>query len=414
MEQVLPSKFVLNKGCKFITGAVRAAIYDLKGEKVYSINASGRRILEQALQGYDISLFEQTASEYLEALVVQELGSFVNFTRGEIEDEETDFCNALNFIWLELTSECNLRCKHCYGSFGPNMKEKDTLLLDDWKQVIYESMQLGCKELQFIGGEPLLFKDFESVMQYANQCGFKITVFTNSTLIKEEHLKLFSKYQASVRVTVYGSTDNVHDAITQVPGSFKKTQKALKLLRMHNIPTSIAVIIMQQNQSDLSRIVEYIQTLGYEFNGYDIVRPTGRGTEKDLTPTDESVLMGRVLNKPNFGIDYHTFNTNRRFNSCWNGKCAVTAQGAVIPCIFAREYVMGNLREQTLKQILSGAFSKELSSITKDSIEVCKDCEYRYACKDCRPLALSVNNNLYSKYPRCTYDPYSGEWNSSL
>ena len=41
---------------------------------------------------------------------------------------------------------------------------------------------------------------------------------------------------------------------------------------------------------------------------------------------------------------------------------------------------------------------------------VCKDCEFRYCCHDCRPLAEGVAGNKKAKYPRCCYNPYDGEW----
>ena len=51
---------------------------------------------------------------------------------------------------------------------------------------------------------------------------------------------------------------------------------------------------------------------------------------------------------------------------------------------------------------------------TKDNVLVCQDCEYRYVCFDCRPLSQGVNQGkgeyLTAPYPRCTYNPYTGEW----
>ena len=43
-------------------------------------------------------------------------------------------------------------------------------------------------------------------------------------------------------------------------------------------------------------------------------------------------------------------------------------------------------------------------------IEYCKDCEFRYSCKDCRPLGISVKGSITSQNPRCKYNPYTGEW----
>jgi len=40
----------------------------------------------------------------------------------------------------------------------------------------------------------------------------------------------------------------------------------------------------------------------------------------------------------------------------------------------------------------------------KDKIDVCKDCEYRYACLDCR--CFRMNEDIYSKPKKCKYNPY--------
>jgi MoaA/NifB/PqqE/SkfB family radical SAM enzyme len=72
--------------------------------------------------------------------------------------------------------------------------------------------------------------------------------------------------------------------------------------------------------------------------------------------------------------------------------------------------------------VLTGAsenpeFWRKLETVwrsTKDNVLVCQDCEYKYACFDCRPLSEGANQGrgeyLSAPYPRCTYNPYSGEW----
>ena len=49
---------------------------------------------------------------------------------------------------------------------------------------------------------------------------------------------------------------------------------------------------------------------------------------------------------------------------------------------------------------------------------VCQDCEYRYVCFDCRPLsegyAKGQSDYLHAPYPRCSYNPYTGEWGQGL
>ena len=71
------------------------------------------------------------------------------------------------------------------------------------------------------------------------------------------------------------------------------------------------------------------------------------------------------------------------------------------------------LKDQELDEILQSPKLNETWELTKDKVLVCKDCEYRYACFDCRPLAADSNYGMnYSNAPapRCTYNPYTGEW----
>jgi len=49
---------------------------------------------------------------------------------------------------------------------------------------------------------------------------------------------------------------------------------------------------------------------------------------------------------------------------------------------------------------------------SKDRVQVCKDCEYRWACLDCPAAILATGGSLYEKPAWCSYDPYVGEWQS--
>jgi uncharacterized radical SAM superfamily Fe-S cluster-containing enzyme len=64
----------------------------------------------------------------------------------------------IEFLWLELTNRCNLRCVHCYADSGPHGYKLDRLVADDYRRLIDEARELGCDQVQFIGGEPTLDK----------------------------------------------------------------------------------------------------------------------------------------------------------------------------------------------------------------------------------------------------------------
>lgn len=43
--------------------------------------------------------------------------------------------------------------------------------------------------------------------------------------------------------------------------------------------------------------------------------------------------------------------------------------------------------------------------LTKDKIKICKKCEYRYLCSECRAMYSDKKSNLKSKPFTCSYDP---------
>ena len=131
-------------------------------------------------------------------------------------------------------------------------------------------------------------------------------------------------------------------------------------------------------------------------------------------PNDEFAIKYAFITTPDFRADKEILLRNMSGNSCLNGKIAITDNGDVLPCIFSRGYVVGNVSECKLNEIVAGQKLENVWRNTKGEVQVCQDCEYRYVCFDCRPLSEGASqgkgNFLSAPYPRCTYIPYTGEW----
>jgi radical SAM protein with 4Fe4S-binding SPASM domain len=106
-------------------------------------------------------------------------------------------------------------------------------------------------------------------------------------------------------------------------------------------------------------------------------------------------------------LSHLSYLVNRKYNSCWGAKVAVTADGSVRPCIYSR-IAIGNIYTDDMPSLLEKI--KPLWAITHDKIEKCKDCELKYVCHDCRELAFRKTGNLYAAPVNCFYDPYTGTW----
>jgi len=109
-----------------------------------------------------------------------------------------------------------------------------------------------------------------------------------------------------------------------------------------------------------------------------------------------------------FVVDLETFAEGRKHNTCLNRKISVDARGEIRNCpSLPRSF--GNARQVSLHSALAHRDFAALWSINKDQIDICKDCEFRYVCTDCRAY-LQDPSDLYSKPSKCGYDPYTAEW----
>ena len=113
-----------------------------------------------------------------------------------------------------------------------------------------------------------------------------------------------------------------------------------------------------------------------------------------------------------FAIDLETFAEGLRYNTCLNRKISVDARDEIRNCpSLPRSF--GNVRETSLHSALAERDFAALWSINKDQIAVCRDCEFRYICTDCRAYLMDAGD-LYSKPSKCTYDPYTAEWRTPV
>lgn len=115
-----------------------------------------------------------------------------------------------------------------------------------------------------------------------------------------------------------------------------------------------------------------------------------------------------VIHPKNFKINTRFFCESQHFNCCLNQKIAIDTIGNIKNCPSAANN-FGNIKNITLKQVIQSEDFQRLWQITKDTIDVCKDCEFRYMCMDCRAY-IKDPNNIYSQPAKCTYNPYIAKW----
>lgn len=120
-----------------------------------------------------------------------------------------------------------------------------------------------------------------------------------------------------------------------------------------------------------------------------------------------NLSCGKVNSKYfNFSNDFIKRSLN--LNSCLHHKISIDAEGNIKNCPSMTES-FGNIRDTTLAEAIEKPGFKKYWDINKDKIHVCKDCEYRYICTDCRAY-VEDPEDILSKPLKCGYNPYTGEW----
>lgn len=398
----------INRDVVFIRGFQRGAIYDFMNRKVYSINRIACEIIEKYCK--NISL-KQAEKDYLAKLEAKGLLQ-KNWTPTKFIVPQ--FLPKLKTVWLEITNKCNLHCVHCYEGDTHSPLESP-LTLDQWKSLIDQICKVGAERIIVIGGEPCCCQYAEEILTYlTNQKSenVQVTFFTNATLLSDDLINLISRSKISVKISLYGSTAEIHDKITRVPGSFDKTIASIYKLVKKGVPVNSAVIAMKENQADITNMKEFVESIGVTYSGYDVIRNVFGGSQSEHTPDNKTVLEHSFFSQPSFYADKTTFYRNATVNSCWFGKFAIAENGDVFPCEFERTLKYGNVKNDSIENLLSSRTVKENWFLSFENIKECQVCEYRFACKDCRPLGISVRGSLTDKNPRCGYDPYTGTWST--
>lgn len=101
--------------------------------------------------------------------------------------------------------------------------------------------------------------------------------------------------------------------------------------------------------------------------------------------------------------DNRLFWESQNFNNCLYKKISIDKSGLIKNCPSMNES-FGNIQFTKLSEVISDESFKKFWTITKDSIEICSECELRYVCQDCRAYTINMNNP-FSKPLKCRYNP---------
>src|SRR6202044_2777216 len=142
-------------------------------------------------------------------------------------------------------------------------------------RMLDELVDMGCFWLLYTGGEIFARKDFLEIYTYAKKKGFLITLFTNGTLINEKIADYLVEWPPfAIEITLYGRTKETYEALTQIPGSYDRCLRGIKLLRERGLPLKLKTVATSINKHEgvsMRRFAE--EELGVEFKFDSQINP---------------------------------------------------------------------------------------------------------------------------------------------
>jgi AdoMet-dependent heme synthase len=295
---------------------------------------------------------------------------------------------------LDITWRCNERCVHCYLDHDADGE----MSTDEIRNVLRQLAESGTFFLNISGGEPLLRRDCFQILEYARSLGFNVKLKTNAVMIglkEAERLKKLGIEQ--IQISIYSHRPEIHDAITKLPGSLRRSLDAIKRLKAFGLKVSISNVLMKHNAADGRSVQRLAEELGVSFNIDPTITPMLNGNRSILDLNISNDLLKDIMHSEEFVGNVEDYCSPASTvdedvldgYSCSAGHTLVYISpfGDVYPCV---QFPMpcGNLRTQSFKEIWHGSSAlTELRSIQVRDLSSCSKCSHTSYCSRCPGLA---------------------------
>ncbi len=179
-------------------------------------------------------------------------------------------------VYIELTRECNLRCRHCFTNAA---NERGAgLSTEKWLGALDEMSSTGVINARFTGGEPTLRDDWYEILSRSKKLGFAVSLQTNGTYDDAEDVvkKIAGLELDQVTVSLDG-IGATHDAL-RGSGSFEKLLRTMKLMKAAGVRLRFNTILTKNNAAEMPAIFDLVSEYGVAINLF-YMRSIGRGAD---------------------------------------------------------------------------------------------------------------------------------------
>jgi radical SAM protein with 4Fe4S-binding SPASM domain len=306
---------------------------------------------------------------------------------------------------LALTYRCQNKCDHCYNE----PRELKELTVEQWKQVITKTWELGIPHIVFTGGEPTMYQGLEELVAKSEEFGQVTGMVTNGrNLARSGYLHdLVSKGLDHVQITVLSSREELHDRLVGEVGAWKETIEGLKVALREEMYVSTNTTIMRSNLNDLEATMRFLISIGVKNIAFNGIIRSGKGIETEgITYTelaDALSMLKRIADESRVKLIWYTPTPYHELNPVNYGlgikQCtacslnmAIEPDGTVLPCQSYYE-PLGNILTDPWDKIWDHDLCKKIRERRYLDGE-CLECGMKDVCGGGCPLSREAGDYI--------------------
>ena len=261
---------------------------------------------------------------------------------------------ATPIIDVSYSYACNLKCQHCTASRFE--KKERHLTPADLRRISDEAHALGLCQFCISGGEPLIFKELDEIIQALQPDKFHLTMSTNGHFLTKEKAKhLKSIGLDKIKISLDDFDESRHNDNRKSSGAYQKAIDAMLNAKEAGLSVVIQTCVTRQNcQTDqLRQMAKFASDQGFTVDVL-IARATGAWEgNHDVLITPEDAEFIRNANKEYPVLHRDTFPSYgmEKGCGCVHSTLHITPYGDVLPCVFIHISI-GNIFEESLADII--------------------------------------------------------------
>ena len=318
---------------------------------------------------------------------------------------------------IELTERCDNDCIHCCINLpaGDKAARARELTTEQWKDVLRQAAELGCLQVRFTGGEPLLRPDFEELYLFARRLGLAVLLFTNARRITPGLADLLARIppREPVEVTVYGMRPESYEAVSRVPGSYAQFRRGVDLLLDRGVPFVVKGVALPPNRAEMDEFEAWAATLpgmteppSYVVlfdlrNRRDDAEKNGLIASLRLPPEEAVAVLARAEAKyraemAEFGGSFMGPPGAELFRCGAGHAISIDAYGRAQPCMGVRapELTVDVLTSSLGETLERFAGLRELRATNPEYLRRCARCFLQGLCEQCPAKSWAEHGTL--------------------